>query len=887
MFPRALLLLVSACALLSACLPEFGNKNGKEKVERVAVPIQVSAPATQARSAAPATFGVPLAEGVWQDGENLVLEWTDGTKSAAGARPLAWWEDGSWSFAEIEFFAPALLAGETRSGQLVHDENGPSFAGTLDLVLGDDKEILFFDNGWFQLQVTTDQTALFSWTGGLTGPMFASFQSQAGDFTPVQSVVGPLLLDRMTGASTTVRRDLSILDAKGRKVATLETRITLWRGHRAVRIRHSLDIHLGRHKVQTWELLLPTTANAARVGLASGGEIQRNSPARILQVAEDLWNDGSTNGNGSLPGILALDNIALEISHFSSFHPNGIALDSAGLHLELVADPGDLGRTEILLEGFGRTREVWILAAADPNATLAQLSADMGQTSGGPDPASSIGSEAFGPLRPNSPDASRNSPDAAIEAGLSASIATLLDRRTRLPQLERGFRHFGDYTSTMNSVSYWGAMQGEYDPAMVLLLQGLRTASPEVRKLGLEAAWHYSDVDLAPWGGAFQHRATRHAAETFISSLLVAGLEAQLPGGSVQGDPQAILEWLDAQWEPGFADELQGWLDEEAERGLSGEALRRRALTMVAMNEVLRAENAATNPGNMDMESFVRGIAADARIQALGFVNVDSAFAPFFADHGGSWDQFPSFHVDPHPIPILRHSGGHGVIQGVVLAYLLTGEERFRQVALRFAQHQVKHVVPRAIHKLEEDRITGQGGLYTRTVAWPLLNLTTLHLLTRNAPGLNSLDRQILQAAQSCVNTLALAPANRYRSTIHAGVAMEALADWHALTADPLAMTTLLDLAHHWVDNQYDTASQSFRHLPGQTGPGNSAMSGLCVYGLSYAAMFDSDPSLRDALLNSWAGLVDVSGYGKSLAMRYRGSPRVLDRIRILRGTLN
>jgi len=235
--------------------------------------------------------------------------------------------------------------------------------------------------------------------------------------------------------------------------------------------------------------------------------------------------------------------------------------------------------------------------------------------------------------------------------------------------------------------------------------------------------------------------------------------------------------------------------------------------------------------------------------------------------------------------PSQRHSGGHGLAQGMTLAYFATGEPRFRNTLLRFAQHHVDYIVPQALINLQVDFDRGKRLLFTRTVGWPLLNLATLRLLSEGAPGLAAMDQALLLAGRRCVGALSRVPPQQYKSTIHGGISMEALADWHASTGDPVALQTLLSLAHFWVNNYYDAPSKSFRHNPGDTGPGRTSMSGLIVYGLSYATQFDNSPNLKSALLGAWSSMVDSDGYGKAFAMNFRGAPRCLERIQDLRDT--
>ena len=678
--------------------------------------------------------------------------------------------------------------------------------------------------------------------------------------------------------SVTLKRVDKFLNQAGREVARITTRLTMWRGINNLRIQQSLDLVAGTHKMNKWDLIFPLKPSATTTSVLLPDDSTRvfAGDFTVRQTAHDEWRMDGVDFSGRLAGVGAVDGMAIGMRHFWQLHPSGLRREGNDFRLEIC--PGTTNRIQVLEEGFGRTQEIWLHFGRTNNAIpLADLGRMLdapllGRTSAD----QYVDSAAIGNVALAIPG---NNP--AIEETMAISVDELLARRENFAEYDYGIEGFGDYFSAKRNTSYWGAMQQEYDPAAVMLMQFMRTGEISYLEPALESAWHYADVDIAPYGGAFQHRATRHHLEAWIAKLFTVELIEQARNSSeYDGTINGLIAWAELAYDSGFTAKLERWINHEQENGAIGAEIKDRALLMIGANEVLEIEASLEAGGEIDMLEMATGIAGHPRSQALGFTDPNTQFEPFFDLFGGSWENFPSFHVDNDPIPDYRHMGSHAVIQGVTWAYFLTGEPRLGEVALKFARHHTKYVIPAAIENVIDVHVNSSNKVFTRNVAWPLVNTLTLLDLTTGQNQHQQLHADLQAAADLCAQTLIEIDYTRIRSSINAGITMEALAEYHRLKPSRVIADYLIEIAQNWSQQLYNWSKHGFHNEPNRSDEPGSGVTGLCVYGLAYAHTLDPNPDLGAVVLDAWEHFPQTTSYGKAFGMHYRGAPRAMKLIR-------
>jgi len=275
------------------------------------------------------------------------------------------------------------------------------------------------------------------------------------------------------------------------------------------------------------------------------------------------------------------------------------------------------------------------------------------------------------------------------------------------------------------------------------------------------------------------------------------------------------------------------------------------------------------------MKAAVEVLLSEPRMAHFGLADPDEVFAPFFDRYGGSWSNFPAFHVDMHPNPRERHTGGHSLVEMVVLGYFFSGDEGYRTMAARIAEHQTSIVIPQAIDTLGENIAKGSKKVRARQVAWPLINLVALHQLTQEQmPDLNDAVERV---AKRAAHTLASIPPDAYEGGIHVGVTVEALARYHEWTGDPKISEYLPRLAKYWARTQWSSRRNAFLYKRDDQGAANERLTALVLYGLAYAHDLEPNRELRDRILQAQATLMrEVPVSTKGFAMHYRSMPRTL-----------
>jgi len=842
------------------------------------VPIEVADLSSTLHPRTPISMGIPFAEGELLEVPELEVALDGGENLPACGEALSFWSDGSVRWLQLEFITPAVLADQQLKGSLRERGRQTKPGGNLDLVQMLEGQNLSVDNGMIRIEPGGQTDELFLITPAndspLAGAIRAEFESLSEDFQAEQLLAGQTEVESANELRVTLKRTDTFLSSLGREVARITTRISIWREVSELKIQQSLDVIGGTHKMDKWDLIFPlnNNANSTAILLPDNSVQEFNNNFSLRQVEHDAWRLDGADFSGRLPGVVAVDGMAIGMRHFWQLHPSGIQRQADELRLELC--PGTINNIEVLEEGFGRTQDIWLHFGSPSNAPPL---ADFGNLLARP---------MHGKTTPQQYLESGASGDFALailgsnpqlEESIANSADELLNRREAFAVHDYGIEGFGDYFSATRNPSYWGAMQQEYDPTSVMLIQFQRTGDVAYMEAALESAWHYADVDISPYGGAFQHRAARHHLETWIAKQFRAELVNQARNASEYDSTiDGLIDWAGVAYGPDFANKLERWVGHEQENGAIGAEIKDRAFLMIGMNEVLEIESQLSATGGLTMFQMAEGISQHQRSQELGFTDATSQFDDFFALFGGSWADFPSFHVDNDPIPDYRHMGSHGVIQGVTWAYLLTGEARLGIVAKKFAKHQIDHVVPTAIAHIEDVRDNSSNRIYSRNIAWPLINAISLLELTEGQAEYSQLNAELNAAATWCANTLITLDYARIRSSINAGLSMEALAEYHRLNPRQDIADYLSGLAQYWTENAYDQDLHAFHNEPDKSDTPSSAISGLCIYGLMYAQQFNSDPGLAAVTEDAWNYLAQETSYGKSFAMHYRGAPRAL-----------
>ncbi len=837
-----------------------------------------------AQPAAPAAFGLPFPAGELEDA--VALEWETAAETwiPAESSVLARWSDGSVRWLLVEALAPELGAGASLGGTLRPRQRTLAHPGSLSVTPAAGGAPLTVANDHFVLRSSSTPGQLFELeganTGGLSAPANFRLETAAEALTPLAG--GAFTVERQSDLSVTLLRRDELAEGGGRVVARLTTRVTVWRGHPAVRVRHSLDLLRGAHAIEAWDLVLPLDApgGQARIVDTDGSVELVSGDFDRRQVDQDTLRRDGNDETGRLPGVVGFAGTLVGARDFWQLCPSALRRAGDTLHLELC--PAVDGRREALDAGFGRTQELWLEVGAsadsrDPSAFADALAAPLLVHA---EADWYCDSEALGPLAAAVPG-----DHTALEEDLAQSTDLLFWKRDLTPESNYGIQHYGDFYDRENGAGYWGALQQEYDPAWVILQQFLRTGDADYLQPGLQLAWHYADVDVAWYGGCFQHRATSNHARAQMARVVAATLRAQWQAWpQYDGTVANAVSWVSETYHPGFAAKVEEWLLPEQSRGATGEEEIELVFCIVGLHEVNTIGESINLAPEATLRDAIDWYAAQPEMQALGFTDPVAQFADFFAFYGGDWDNFPSFHVDDLPVPQERHNGGHSLIQGVILAHLLTGDPRLRDVALAFGRHEADQVAPWAIDTTVNAREQTSSYLQMRDVAWPVINLLSIVDLCDQMSGEQQLHDDALAAATACVTVLIETPVARYASSIQAGVGLEALTLWHRRTGHPSARIYLHELARTWAANQYDWSAHAFRYKSYGATEAFKGMSGLMMLGLAYSETLEHDDTLRTTLDDAWANLPSSTSYAKAYSMVYRGAGRSMALIRALTG---
>jgi hypothetical protein len=781
----------------------------------------------------------------------LLLE---GSKVPVATWPLARWEDSSISWLGVEFISPPLSAKASLSGLLTSSDI-ESPLEPLVSSLGK-QGLLQVKNTALLLSVANEEQSLFSLHGhSLKGNLALGFQTQTWS-GPVPQVWqrGEATIERNTGGSATIRREDSFVDHLGRPVLRFINRATIFRDSPLLHLQATIEVIRGTHFAPTWEITLPQ-----KVGPA--GEWSQK------QIHENLAELNGKQVAKKLSGSHVSDSFSVAVDDFWQTFPNALRQSGKQFHIQLLNANED---DHIVLEpGFARTKSIWISTDSKqlPSEQQAEALANFPLR-----PVSTpewyCASGGFGPLSP----AKSNSNMIRL---LSESIRAVQARAVKRGH-HFGFQNWGDFLGRDHTLSYYGHLNQEYDPGLSMSLAFARTGNLDFLEHALPLARHYSDVDTSFNGGIFQHRSTRRHLENWIADIMAASIRKSLEKtGSFDGTAKSVIKLIKKQGKS-LGKDTQRILESAKKNGATEDELVEIAIQSTALRLLLNIANKGAK--NSDLEDagpydYAKAVAESSGGRQYGFSNPDKSFEPFFKLYGGTWRDFPSFHVDNSYDPAIRHTGGHSLVESVIYASWLTADLRMQETSLRVAKHHVDVLLPQEIEKLTA-ALRKKPNPPTRTVAWPLLNMCLLEDMVRNMPNHSGLREQLYSSCGLAADMLISVPLDRIESSIHAGVTLEALSEWHRKSGDKKVADYIVRLAQYWGENHYVKQTKSFRYKSRAGTSSGTGFTGLMIYGLAYAQHLKNDAALEKTIREAWANLPKIQSRSKSFSMIYRSASR-------------
>ena len=539
-------------------------------------------------------------------------------------------------------------------------------------------------------------------------------------------------------------------------------------------------------------------------------------------------------------------------------------------NMEAVIRSKAKGVTEIVFNdsgvavdrGVGRCWEVWGFDA-DPGALGRPLRPVPG-------PQYMIATGAMGRIATEVP--------AQWQETFERSVQSVFAKRDANPR-NFGWRNYGDFFDREHGLAYYGYLDQEYDPSTALWLAYARTGNIEFFDRAESLADFFRDMCLSPEGGTYQHRATVDAAYATIVNTISSNLAGKIksaPGykptsaglvtaiGSTYGEKtsrasKGLLDAMPAS-EP-FEVRQQRLIDQLANSAVKSEEEKlKKKMEGHSQDEVDR----------ISLKDMMMFYAQSADMQQLGYGNADQAFAPFFRRYGGSWEDFPAFHVDLLPDPAKAHTGSHSLLEMLVWAYVMTGDEAYRDAALRATRYHLDVLIPFVIKtyggsqaKLVESRNAG----------WPLINMMAVGEITEYRDP--DLDSEVRRAADQLAELLMRVRVEQHQGGIHAGVTLEALCRYHEKTRDARCGRYIVELARFWASSQWNGRKNSFNNTTNEPESADASMTGLLLYGLAYANQLTPDKRLQDAIEKATRSLASEStNYAKRFGQLYRSTPR-------------
>lgn len=263
------------------------------------------------------------------------------------------------------------------------------------------------------------------------------------------------------------------------------------------------------------------------------------------------------------------------------------------------------------------------------------------------------------------------------------------------------------------------------------------------------------------------------------------------------------------------------------------------------------------------------------------------------AREGGQYMHMPG-HAGGYLPPLFRSKMGgstmapsHTWVEGLVLHYLLTGDEPVRETLDLTAAWLIRGDGPFGLDRFDFTNL--------RECGWHLTHLCALARLTDDPRYLNAgwivvervLDRQDEGGGWDHLLTLSHCacppPRHRGEAGFMAGVLLSGLRRFHELTGDARVAAAIVRGARWLIASTYDRERRGFRYTSCPEKPGPSAEYTIPVLdGIAYAFALDGDPALGavvasglDALGGDWGNL-DHLGLGKLLCWQSRFAPSIL-----------
>ncbi len=458
------------------------------------------------------------------------------------------------------------------------------------------------------------------------------------------------------------------------------------------------------------------------------------------------------------------------------------------------------------------------------------------------------------------------------------SVRAIFEKRDANPR-NFGWRNYGDFFDREHGLAYYGYLNQEYDPSTALWIAYARTGRLEYFDQAESLADFFRDMCLGPEGGTYQHRATVDAAYATVVFTISSHLETKIksaPGYKPTPDGLAIA--IASAYGEKTGRKAKQLVD--AMPATEAFETRQQRLIHQLANSVLKSEEdrlkkkmekrSQAEVDRVTLKDMMTFYAQSADLQQLGYRNVDEAFAPFFRRYGGSWENFPAFHVDILPDPGKAHTGSHSLLEMLVWAYEMTGDESYREAALRATRYHLDVLVP---FVLETYGGSQDKPVESRNVGWPLINLMAAWEITEYRDP--DLHREIRAAAGKLARALTRVPVGRHQGGIHAGVSLEALCRYHEKTGDAGCARYITELARFWATSQWSADKNAFNITTNEPGTADASMTGLLLYGMAYANHLAPDAQLRTAIEKATKSLEPEStNYAKRFGQLYRSTPR-------------
>ncbi|MBI4244605.1 MAG: hypothetical protein HY606_10995 [Planctomycetes bacterium] len=468
----------------------------------------------------------------------------------------------------------------------------------------------------------------------------------------------------------------------------------------------------------------------------------------------------------------------------------------------------------------------------------------------------------------------------SFEDSFARSYQKIITKRDSDPK-NSGWKNYGDFfEGKKNNLAYCGYFNQEYDPATCLFLAYISTGNQEYLKSAEDMALFFRDMCISPDGGVYQHRATLHSALAHFISVLEKNIKTGIQQHpyykqSSKSVIAVIKDLINSEASLKAKKVLNKYKDEsfDARINILSKEIAQNLIEYYLKKLKDEFEDIDEDQiGEWNMRRLFEYLSTMDWIEKFGFTDVNAVFKPFFERYGGSWDEFPIFHVDKFPDSRTRHAGGHSLAEMIVISYFLTADEFSRETALQIGWHHVNELIP-GILKSYEKSVQSKGLLQFREIAWPLINLLSIWDLTEYSDP--ELHKQIKMFCQKLAYALVESSIDRCKGSIHSGIGMEALARYHEKTNDEKVSSCLVKWAEYWTRTQWNPDAKAFNYRKDKMKTASNGMSTLNLFGLAYACKLSGDKSIEKIVKEAFDSLNQVtSPNAKVFAMHFRGTRR-------------